>query len=88
MTYAYKITCLVCREPATLESIDPIEQPGDGETWIRLTMGCGHTPSLPEHHRAAIERLAIGTSGGFTFYDPDGRATFVVRAPNPGPDAG
>jgi hypothetical protein len=79
MPYPHTITCLECRQPTPLLSIDQIDT--TGEAWIRLQMGCGHAPSMPARHRTSIERLAIGTSGGFTLYDPDGRPTFIVRGP-------
>lgn len=82
MAYPFAITCLECREIAPLESIDEIDS-GD-EPWIRLQMGCGHAPSVPARHRISIERLAIGTSGGFVLYDPDQRPTFIVRGPRTG----
>jgi len=78
MTYQFAITCLECRESAPLLSIDAIDGSG-GEPWIRLTMGCGHTPSVPERHRVKIERLAIGATGGIALYDPDGHPTYLLR---------
>lgn len=77
MPYPFAITCLKCRQIAPLLSIDEID--GSGETWIRLTMGCGHAPSVPERHRIKIERLAIGSTGGVALYDPDGRPIYLLR---------
>lgn len=77
MTYQFTITCLECRQSAPLLSIDEID--GGGDAWIRLTMGCGHTPSVPERHRIKIERLAIGTTGGVALYDPDGHPIYLLR---------
>lgn len=80
MTYQFSVTCLECRESSPLLSIDAIDgSGGGGEPWIRLTMGCGHTPSVPERHRVKIERLAIGATGGIALYDPDGRPTYLIR---------
>lgn len=78
MSYPYTITCLECRDLVPLESIEPVET-GDTEPWIRLVMGCGHSPSVPERHRTAIERIAIGTNAAYGFYDPDERLTSLMR---------
>jgi hypothetical protein len=78
MSYPFAITCLECRQSVPLVSIEPVETSG-AEPWIRLVMECGHAPSVPERHRTAIERIAIGTSGGYGLYDPDGRPTYIVR---------
>lgn len=77
MAYPFTITCLECRQLSPLLSIDPVE--GAGEAWIRLRMGCGHAPSVPARHQLAIERVAIGSSGAFALYDPDGRPTYLVH---------
>lgn len=83
MTYQYAITCLTCRELAPLVSIELLDDPGQGVAWIRLQMGCGHAPSVPERHRTAIERIAIGTTRAFVLYDPDRQPTYMIRSEHP-----
>jgi hypothetical protein len=80
MDYLYTVTCLVCREFATLVDITPIDDSSSLKPWSRVIMGCGDTVTLPSVDAVEIGRVGNGTLASATLHHPDvgGDEGFII----------